>query len=177
MAPDPASRPGRVPVLPRVPWFSMGHGTQIYKEMPSWLTYAEHACMFLRHACMFQCSRIFKTRMHVPKAPDFRVIMGLQDVWIGGIIITCKMCGQCATVQLNIVAPRSWPRTSTTGRRCTAAHVQRGKNDGMGRTPPTWHHHLPTPTYKALAVIIGRQLPRGHLSGPGFACKLLDPVL
>jgi hypothetical protein len=37
---------------------------------------------------------------HVSKAPDVIAIMGLQDVWAGGVINTCKTCGHVATVQL-----------------------------------------------------------------------------
>jgi hypothetical protein len=57
MTPDPASRPGRVPVLPRVLWSPMGHGPQIYKERPSWpshaarLTCFQGTLMFYRGAC------------------------------------------------------------------------------------------------------------------------------
>jgi hypothetical protein len=43
-------------------------------------------------------SRVSKPRAHVPYASNARAIMGLQDVQIGDVIITCKMCGQAATV-------------------------------------------------------------------------------
>jgi hypothetical protein len=46
-------------------------------------------------------SRVFKARMHAPKSPGVRVIMGLQDVRTVGVIITCKMCEHDAIVQLS----------------------------------------------------------------------------
>jgi hypothetical protein len=38
-------------------------------------------------------SYVFKARVHVPKAPDARGIMGLQNVRAGSVINACKMCG------------------------------------------------------------------------------------
>jgi hypothetical protein len=35
---------------------------------------------------------------HISKAPDVRAIMGLQDVWVGSTVNTCKACGHAATV-------------------------------------------------------------------------------
>jgi hypothetical protein len=46
MALDPASRPGKVLVLPRVPWLPKGHEIQIYKERPNWPTYAARLACF-----------------------------------------------------------------------------------------------------------------------------------
>jgi hypothetical protein len=46
MAPDRASQPGRFPVLPHVPWFPMGHGTQVYKERLSWPIYVARTACF-----------------------------------------------------------------------------------------------------------------------------------
>jgi hypothetical protein len=37
-------------------------------------------------------------RMHVLKAPDVRVIMGQQDVWVNSAVNACKVCEQEATV-------------------------------------------------------------------------------
>jgi hypothetical protein len=38
-------------------------------------------------------------RAQVSKAPDDRVIMGLQDMRAGSTVNACKTCGQTATVQ------------------------------------------------------------------------------
>jgi hypothetical protein len=46
MAPDPASQPGRVLVLPWIPQFPKGHMPQIYKERPSWPTYVARLTCF-----------------------------------------------------------------------------------------------------------------------------------
>jgi hypothetical protein len=37
-------------------------------------------------------------RTHISKAPDFRAIMGLQDVRTGSVVNACKACRQVATV-------------------------------------------------------------------------------
>jgi hypothetical protein len=42
--------------------------------------------------------RVSMAHTHVPKAPDARAIMGLQNMCAGGIINDCKTCGQVATV-------------------------------------------------------------------------------
>jgi hypothetical protein len=44
-------------------------------------------------------SRVFKAHAYVPKTPDARAIIGLQDVRTDYIFNVCKTCGQTATVQ------------------------------------------------------------------------------
>jgi hypothetical protein len=44
-------------------------------------------------------SHVSKARTHVPKVPDVRAIIDLQDVWTGGVINACKTCGHVVTVQ------------------------------------------------------------------------------
>jgi hypothetical protein len=44
-------------------------------------------------------SRVSKACTHVPKAPDARAIMGLQDVQAGNVINASKTSGYTATVQ------------------------------------------------------------------------------
>jgi hypothetical protein len=56
MTPDPASWLGRVSVLPRVPWFPVGRGPQIYKGLAS--------------LAMRLGTHVPKARPHVFEAPD-----------------------------------------------------------------------------------------------------------
>jgi hypothetical protein len=108
MAPNPASLLGRAPVLPRILW--------LRTSPPGWggLWRYHASCSSLWAAGlsikkglaglpMQLGSCIFKAHTHVPKAPDARAIMGLQDVRTGGIIITYKTCKQGATMQRRTV--------------------------------------------------------------------------
>jgi hypothetical protein len=55
MSPDPASRLGRIPVLSRVLWSSMGCVPQIYKEMPSWPSHAARLTCFQDMITCYRC--------------------------------------------------------------------------------------------------------------------------
>jgi hypothetical protein len=43
-------------------------------------------------------------RVHVFKASDVRVIIGLQDMWANSVVKAYKACGQAATVRLQCSA-------------------------------------------------------------------------
>jgi hypothetical protein len=72
--------------------------------------------------------------MHVSKASDVRVIIGLQDVESASIVNACKTCIHVATVQLQCGASTIDHSSGTatllsdlTARRHTANRVQRGR--------------------------------------------------
>jgi hypothetical protein len=52
---------------------------------------------------------VFMARTHVPYAPDARAIMGLQDMWTGDVIITCKTCGQGSNNVATVPRRPCWP--------------------------------------------------------------------
>jgi hypothetical protein len=88
MAPDLTSWLRWAPMLSCVSRFPVGCGPQAQKSLAGLLvqlgTHVPNACA------------------HISIAPNVRDIMGLQDVWAGAVIMTCKSCGHalqyCATV-------------------------------------------------------------------------------
>jgi hypothetical protein len=87
-------------------------------------------------------SRVSKPCVHVPNVPDARAIMGLQDMWIGDVIITCKTCGQGSNNVATVPRRPCWPLMGHyySARRPDRAVPYRGscvawQNDKTGCTP------------------------------------------
>jgi hypothetical protein len=98
MASDPASWPGWIPVLPRIPRFPMGRGPQIYKESLGWPSYAA------RYACFQGATACFRGAWHLSHH-------GLQDMRACDTL----MLARCADMRLQCyVGPADHTQDTTT---------------------------------------------------------------
>jgi hypothetical protein len=106
MAPDLTSRLRLALALPRVLWLwtppPVQGGFQCchVSHRSQWAVGLRYVEKGLSNLPMQVDSRVSMTSVHVPKIPDVRAIMGLQDVWAGYTFNACKTCGRAATVRL-----------------------------------------------------------------------------